>query len=106
MTRRRTAPAKASKGPTALVVATGGCNSLADAFELLRLDAIGLEALASAANAAIDEYRLPASADRREFHRVHALVSDTAEKAVALVDLAESLKKEFMPHGEASDGDP
>jgi hypothetical protein len=106
MTRHRTATAKASKASTALVFTTGGCNSLADAFELLRLDAIGLEALASAANAAIDEYRLPSSADRREFHRVHALVSDTAEKAVALVELAESLKKAFMPHGEAADGDP
>ena len=106
MTRHRSATAKASKGATSLVVATGGCNSLADAFELLRLDAIGLEALASAANAAIDEYRLPASADRREFHRVHALVGVTAEKAVALVELAESLKRAFMPHGEADDGDP
>jgi len=67
--------------------------------------AYGLEALASAASAAIDEYRLPSSADRREFHRVHALVGDTAEKAVALVELAESLKKAFMPHGRAADGD-
>jgi hypothetical protein len=79
---------------------------LADAFDLLRLDAIGVEALASAANTAIDEYRLPPSADRREFHRVHSLVSDTREKALALVELAENLKKTFMPRGEAADSDP
>ncbi|TMQ02550.1 MAG: hypothetical protein E6J91_51380 [Deltaproteobacteria bacterium] len=89
------ATAKASK-ETALVLATGSCSSLADAFDLLRLDAIGVEALASAANTAIDEYRLPPSADRREFHRVHSLVSDTREKALALVELAENLKKTFM----------
>jgi hypothetical protein len=49
----------------------------------------------------VDEYRLPPSADRREFHRVHALVSDTAEKAGSLVELAESLKAAIMPHHEA-----
>jgi hypothetical protein len=102
----RTATAKASKATTALVVTPGACNTLADAFDLLRLDVIGLEALASAASAAIDEYRLPSSADRREFHRVHALVSNTAEKAVALVELAEGFKKAFMPHDEADRGDP
>lgn len=103
MARHHTAPPKASRATTALVVAPGACNTLADAFELLRLDVIGLEALASAA---IDEYRLPSSADRREFHRVHALVSDTAEKAVALVELAEGLKKAFIPHGETDRCDP
>lgn len=105
MARHRMATAKASK-ETALVLATGSCSSLADAFDLLRLDAIGVEALASAANTAIDEYRLPPSADRREFHRVHSLVSDTREKALALVQLAENLKKRFMPRGEAADSDP
>lgn len=105
MARHRMATAKALK-ETALVLATGSCSSLADAFDLLRLDAIGVEALASAANTAIDEYRLPPSADRREFHRVHSLVSDTREKALALVELAENLKKTFMPRGEAADSDP
>ena len=47
MARHRMATAKASK-ETALVLATGSCSSLADAFDLLRLDAIGVEALASA----------------------------------------------------------
>lgn len=52
------------------------------------------------ASTAIDEYRLPPSADRREFHRVHVLVSDTAEKAAALVELAERLKTALLPRGE------
>jgi hypothetical protein len=96
------ASAKAPNPTTTLVVAPGACNTLADAFERLRLDAIGVEALASAASTAIDEYRLPPSADRREFHRVHVLVSDTAQKSAALVELAEHLKTAFLPRGEDS----
>jgi len=85
MARHRRPAEKLPEVTTALVVAPEARITLLDAFERLHLEVIGLEALASAANNVIDEYRLPPSADRREFHRVHALVSDTAEKAEALV---------------------
>jgi hypothetical protein len=101
MVRHRMAMEKLPKETTALVVAPETRITPLDAFERLHLEVIGLEALASAANSVIDEYRLPPSADRREFHRVHALVSDTAEKAEALVELAESLKAAVIPRREA-----
>jgi hypothetical protein len=101
MARHRMPAEKLRPVTTALVVAPETRITPLDAFERLRLEVIGLEALASAANSFIDEYRLPPSADRREFHRVHALVSDTAEKAGSLVELAESLKAAVMPHRDA-----
>lgn len=76
-----------------------------DAFERLQLEVIALEALANAANTAMDEYRIPASAPLRELRRVHALVSDTAVKAEALVRLAEDLKTAVVGHPEGSPGD-
>ncbi|HEX4420820.1 MAG TPA: hypothetical protein VH165_23050 [Kofleriaceae bacterium] len=75
-----------------------------DAFERLRLEVIGLEALANAANTTIDDYKIPPSADRRGLQRVHALVSDTAEKAKALVELADMLRESIMTRRESRQG--
>jgi hypothetical protein len=82
--------------------------------ERLRLEVIGLEALASARTASSTNTGFRHRRTIGSFHRVHALVSDTAEKAGALVELAESLKAAVMPHRERkvprwaaeSDGSP
>lgn len=93
MARHRTPTAKARKARAEMNVPRGKRIDAFDAFERLRMEVIGLEALANAANMAVDEYRVPPQAPRREFHRAHALISDTAEKAGALVKLAEDLKE-------------
>lgn len=64
----------------------------------MQLEVVALEALANAANAAMDEYKIPPSVPLRELRRAHALVSDTAVKAEALVRLAEDLKTAVIGH--------
>jgi hypothetical protein len=74
MTRHRLSVKKTPEFATALIAAPEARVTPLDAFERLHLAVISLEAIANAANNAIDEYAPPSSADRREFHRVHALV--------------------------------
>jgi len=62
-----------------------------DAFELICLEVVELEALANAASAAIDECSPPAE-PRRSFDRAQVLIGNAAEKAAATVELIEELK--------------
>jgi hypothetical protein len=64
-----------------------------DALDQLCIAAVQLEALANAANTAMDEYGVPSAGARRDFERVHALVSATAEAADAYVELTRTLKE-------------
>jgi hypothetical protein len=68
-----------------------------DAFERMCIEIIQLEAVANAANAAIDECPPPRES-RRCFDRAHALISSTAEKAAAAVVLVEGLKASVNAH--------
>jgi len=105
MARHRTPPAKARKATTGTDVPRGRRIGALDAFERLQLEVVALEALANAANAAMDEYKVPPSAPLRELRRTHALVSDTAVKAEAVVRLAEDLKSAVVGHpGGGPDG--
>jgi hypothetical protein len=64
-----------------------------DAFERICYEVLELEALANAANAAIDECAPPPpSESRRSFDRAQALIGNAAEKAAAAVALIEELK--------------
>jgi hypothetical protein len=69
-----------------------------DAFERLSIGVVQLEAIANAANSAIDECGVPSSGSRRDFDRVQALVSETAETSTALVELGEQLKASLRRH--------
>ena len=69
----------------------GGRMSPFDAFERICYEVLELEALANAANAAIDEYASP-SESRRSFDRAQALIGNAAEKAAAAVTLIDELK--------------
>ena len=93
MARHPTLAAKTRTATAGTDVPQGSRIGAFDAFERLQIEVIALEALANAANAAMDEYKVPPSAPRRALHRAHALVSDTALKAEALVRLAEDLKE-------------
>jgi hypothetical protein len=62
-----------------------------DAFERICYEVLELEALANAANAAIDECT-PPSESRRSFDRAQALIGNAAEKAAAAVALIDELK--------------
>lgn len=75
--------------------------SPSDAFERLCLEVIQLEAVANAANVAMDECAPPIEA-RRSFDRAHALISNTAEKASAAVALIGELKASLETHGAAT----
>jgi hypothetical protein len=64
-----------------------------DAFERICYEVLELEALANAANAAIDECaRPPPSESRRSFDRAQALIGNAAEKAEKAVALIDELK--------------
>jgi hypothetical protein len=90
--RRSTHALTISKATTAVAEADADSPGLLDAFERLCLEIVQIEAIAHVADAAIDAYGIPLPETRREFERVHALVSQTAEKAAAAVELAEELK--------------
>lgn len=62
-----------------------------DAFERICLEVIELEAVANAANAAIDECSPPPES-RRSFDRAQALIGTAAAKAAAAVALVEEIK--------------
>jgi hypothetical protein len=62
-----------------------------DAFERICYEVVELEALANAANAAIDECA-PPSESRRSFDRAQALIGNAADKAAAAVALIDELK--------------
>ena len=62
-----------------------------DAFERICYEVLELEALANAANVAIDECA-PPSESRRSFDRAQALIGNAAEKAAAAVALIDELK--------------
>jgi hypothetical protein len=68
------------------------CVSPLDAFERLCVEVIQLEAVATAADTAMDECTPPSGESRRAFNRAHALVSNTAEKATCAAELVEELK--------------
>jgi len=71
----------------------GGRMSPFDAFERICYEVLELEALANAANAAIDECAPPPpSESRRSFDRAQALIGNAAEKAAAAVALINELK--------------
>jgi hypothetical protein len=63
-----------------------------DAFERLCVEVIQVEAVATAADAAMDECTPPSGESRRAFNRAHALVSNVAEKASGAAELVEELK--------------
>lgn len=63
-----------------------------DAFERLCVEVIELEAIATAAGAAIDACPPPASGARRAFDRAQALMGSAAEKTSAALELAEALR--------------
>jgi len=69
----------------------GGRRHPFDAFERICYEVLELEALANAANAAIDECA-PPSESRRSFDRAQALIGNAAEKAAAAVALIVELK--------------
>jgi hypothetical protein len=70
---------------------SGGRMSPFDAFERICYEVLELEALANAANTAIDECT-PPSDSRRSFDRAQALIGNAAEKATAAVTLIDELK--------------
>ena len=69
-----------------------------DAFERICYEVLELEALANAANAAIDECA-PPSESRRSFNRAQALIGNAAEKAAAAVALIDELKIAVNAYG-------
>lgn len=74
---------------------SGDAFNLYDAFELLCLQVIQLEAFVNAANSAMDDCEPPASESRRLFDRAHALISTAAEKAAMGIELITELKNSF-----------
>jgi hypothetical protein len=79
-----------------------GIISPLDAFERMCIEMIQIEAVANAASAAMDECEPPPSSEpRRSFHRAHALIGSTAEKAAAATELAEALKASVHAYLEA-----
>jgi hypothetical protein len=69
-----------------------------DAFERLCYEVLEFEALANAANAAIDECT-PPSESRRSFDRAQALIGNAAEKSAAAVALIAELKTAVKAYG-------
>jgi hypothetical protein len=66
--------------------------SLSDAFELVCLELVQLEAITHAANVAIDEYVPPPEEYRRSLNRAHALISTAADRAAMSIELIAELK--------------
>lgn len=62
-----------------------------EAFERICYEVLEFEALANAANAAIDECAPPCGS-RRSFDRAQVLIGNAAEKAAAAVELIDELK--------------
>jgi hypothetical protein len=69
-----------------------------EAFERICYEVLELEALANAANAAIDECA-PPSESRRSFDRAQALIGNAADKAAAAVALIDELKIAVNAYG-------